>query len=457
MELVVVILAAGKGSRMHSDLPKVLHQLAGKPLLAHVMDAARSLNPQKIVTVYGHGGDQVQAYFNQYKTNAPLQWVLQEQQLGTGHAVAQTLPHISAHATVLILYGDVPLIASNTLQSLVAAVNEKTLALLTVETDQPQGYGRIIRDKNNQVCCVIEQKDATPEQQKIREINTGMVAVPGHWLKQWLPNLKANNAQGEYYLTDIIKKAVEDHLTIQVFHPQTLAEVEGVNDRKQLAALERCYQAAQAEKLLLAGVTLLDPQRFDLRGTVEIGKDTIIDVNIIIEGQVKIGSRVMIGANVILNNVVIGDDVVIKPFTHIENSIIEAECEVGPYARLRPGTHLSRHAKVGNFVEVKDSLVGEDSKINHLSYVGNAELGKNVNVGAGTITCNYDGANKHKTIMKDNAFIGSNASLVAPVIIGEGATVGAGSVISKNAPDGKLTLTRAKQETNNRWQRPRKQ
>ncbi len=453
MELVVVILAAGKGSRMYSDLPKVLHQLAGKPLLAHVMDAAHSLNPQKIMTVYGHGGEAVQAYFK----DRAIHWVFQKEQLGTGHAVAQTLPHISDQATVLILYGDVPLIESKTLQGLVAAVNQKTLALLTVETDQPQGYGRILRDQNKQVCCVIEQKDATPEQQKIREINTGMVAVSAHWLKRWLPTLKANNAQGEYYLTDIIKRAVEDHLTIQVLHPQTLAEVEGVNDRKQLACLERCYQRAQAEKFMLAGVTLLDPQRFDLRGTLKVGKDTVIDANVIIEGQVTLGSRVRIGAHVILNNVIMGDEVIIKPFTHIENAVIEARCEVGPYARLRPGTHLHHHAKVGNFVEVKDAIVGEDSKINHLSYIGNAELGKNVNVGAGTITCNYDGAYKHKTTMKDNAFIGSNSALVAPVVIGEGATIGAGSVIYENAPDGKLTITRAKQETNNRWQRPQKQ
>lgn len=451
MSLSVVILAAGKGSRMKSNLPKVLQPLAGRPLLRHVIQTARCLQPQQIVVVYGHGGEQVKAAFPE----SDLTWVEQAEQLGTGHAVQQAMPALENVRRVVVLYGDVPLTTTSTLNSLLEN-SQEAFGLLTVELDDPTGYGRIERDINNQVIRIVEQKEANQDQLAIREINTGIMAVPYQPLKSWLTQLSNNNAQGEYYLTDVLAMAVSENVPIRVSQPDNPIEVEGVNNKLQLANLERAYQQQQAKALMLAGVTLADPKRFDLRGSLKHGEDCSIDINVIIEGKVTLGNNVSIGANTVLRNVQIADDVTILENCVLEDAVVGAGSRIGPFARLRPGTKLVGNAHVGNFVEIKKSIVGLGSKVNHLSYVGDSEIGQSANIGAGVITCNYDGANKHKTIIGDNAFVGSNVALVAPIKVGDNATIGAGSTLSRSAPASGLTITRAKQMTLPDWQRPKK-
>ncbi len=450
MELHVVILAAGQGTRMKSDLPKVLHPLAGRPLLGHVIEAARKLDPAAIQVVYGHGGDRVRAALS----DAGVDWIEQAEQLGTGHAVAQALPAIPDAARVLVLYGDVPLIAPATLRRLVEAAGTDGLGLLTAELPDPAGYGRILRDGQGTVIGIVEHKDASPEQHAIREINTGFLAVGAERLRDWIARLDNRNAQGEYYLTDIIAMAATDHVPVRAVHPDALHEILGVNDRRQLAELERIHQRLQAEALLLAGVSLADPMRFDLRGTLEHGRDVRMDVNCILEGRVVLGDRVRIGPGCLLRNVEIADDVEILANCVIEDAVIGAGSRIGPFARIRPETRLDREVHIGNFVELKKSDIGAGSKVNHLSYIGDTSIGRGVNVGAGTITCNYDGANKHRTVIEDEAFIGSDTQLVAPVTVGRGATLGAGTTLTRDAPPGELTLSRSPQKTIKGWQRP---
>ena len=450
MSLAVVILAAGKGTRMKSALPKVLHSVAGKPMVQHVVDAASSLDPANIVIVYGHGGEQVKA-----TVTGELAWAEQAEQLGTGHAVAQAMPHVKEDM-VLVLYGDVPLIRPETLKDFVASVDDNTLALMTLTLNDPNGYGRIVRDGQNNVQRIVEQKDASEAELGIQEINTGILACSRRFLEESLPKLSSNNAQGEYYLTDLIAMASQSGLNVETLQPNEGWEVDGVNDRVQLARLERIYQQAQAETLMRDGVTLLDPSRLDIRGSVQIASDVIIDVNVILEGEVTIDEGVVIGPNCILRDANIGAGTVIEANTLIDGAIVGENCQLGPYARLRPGTELADKAKVGNFVETKKSYIGEGSKVNHLTYIGDSQIGKGVNVGAGTITCNYDGANKFQTVMKDGAFIGSNSSLVAPVTIGENATVGAGSTITKDVDDNGLAVARGQQRNVANWQRPKK-
>lgn len=447
--LDIVILAAGKGSRMKSDLPKVLHPIADKPLVEHVIHTAKSLTGLPMNCLIGHGAKQVQEALGDQHN-----YILQEQQLGTGHAVQQALPYFHDDAIVLILYGDVPLIERATLERLVASVNKNSLGLLTVHLDDPTGYGRIIRDKNNNVTAIVEQKDASKSQREITEVNTGIMAVNSVHLQQWLPLLSNDNVQGEYYLTDIIAMAQQQGVQIETEQPDHEWEVLGVNDRRQQAELERIYQRKQAEQLLINGVTLADPSRFDCRGELSVGNDVVIDINCIFKGNVTLGNGVIIGANCIIENSTIGDHSVIKDNSIIEDSIIKQDCMVGPFARLRPGTQLDNDAKVGNFVETKKAVVGKGSKINHLSYVGDAVLGQSVNIGAGTITCNYDGVNKHQTTIGNNVFVGSNSALVAPVTLEDGSTVGAGSTINKVVKKDTLSLTRAPQKTHKDWQRP---
>ncbi|MDC9594224.1 bifunctional UDP-N-acetylglucosamine diphosphorylase/glucosamine-1-phosphate N-acetyltransferase GlmU [Xenorhabdus sp. IM139775] len=444
-----VILAAGKGTRMYSALPKVLHLLAGKPMVQHVIDTAMELGTENVHLVYGHGGD----LMKQVLANQNLNWVLQAEQLGTGHAMQQAAPHFSDDEDILILYGDVPLIGKDTLARLMEAKPAGGIGLLTAILDNPTGYGRIIREQG-EVAGIIEQKDATEEQRKINEINTGILVANGGDLKRWLSKLENNNAQGEYYLTDVIALAHQEGRQIKAVHPSRLSEMEGVNNRQQLAALERIYQSEQAEKLLLAGVMLLDPARFDLRGTLEHGRDVVIDTNVVIKGHVTLGNNVQIGTGCILKNCVIGDGAVISPYTIIEESEIAAECTIGPFARLRPGSRLAEKAHVGNFVEMKKSSLGEGSKAGHLTYLGDAEIGNNVNIGAGTITCNYDGANKFKTIIGDDVFVGSDTQLVAPVTVAKGATIGAGTTVTKNIAENELVISRVKQTHIKNWQRP---
>ena len=451
MTLAVVILAAGKGTRMKSALPKVLHPLAGKPMLGHVVDAARALDAARITVVYGHGGEAVP----QAIAGDDLEWALQAEQLGTGHAVAQAMPNV-VEDVVLILYGDVPLISPDTLKAFVGCVDASTLALMTLQMDDPNGYGRIIRNSHGKVQRIVEQKDANDIEKAVTEINTGILACPRAFLAEVLPKLSSNNAQGEYYLTDVIALAVDAGLHVETRQPTHAWEVDGVNDRVQLARLERIFQRVQAERLMRAGVTLADPARLDVRGEVATGTDLFIDVNVVLEGKVTLGSNVRIGSNVVIRNSEIGDGTVIEANSHIDGAVIAGDCQVGPFARVRPGSNFARKAKVGNFVETKKAVVGEGSKINHLSYVGDAELGRDVNVGAGTITCNYDGVNKFQTVMKDGAFIGSNSSLVAPVVIGSNATVGAGSTISKDVPDETLAVARGLQKNIQGWARPTK-
>lgn len=454
MSLDVVILAAGQGTRMKSKLPKVLHSLAGKPMVGHVLDTARELQADQLYVVVGHGSEKLENYL---EGSQDVTIVQQEEQLGTGHAVAQAIPYIPSSSTVLVLYGDVPLISESTLSRLVDSCGGKNVALLTVELDNPGGYGRILRSSAGEVLAIVEQKDANLEQLKVKEVNTGIMAMPAEMLKKWLPALSSNNAQGEYYLTDIIEMAVSDGVSVIASQPASEPEVEGVNNRQQLAKLERIYQQAQTEFWMAMGVSFLDPARVDFRGAVELGQDVIVDINVIFEGTVSVGSSVSIGPNCVLKDCTIADGVTIKANTLIEDSQIADNCEIGPFARIRPGTVLSSGVKVGNFVETKKVIVGEGSKINHLSYVGDSELGKDVNIGAGTITCNYDGVNKHKTTIGDNAFIGSNNALVAPVSVAAGATTAAGSTITKAVPEDSLAVARGKQILLKDWKRPEKQ
>lgn len=433
-----VILAAGEGKRMRSHTSKMLHCLADKPLLLRVIETANKVNTSKdSIVIIGHQGEQIQKAL----THCSVTWVKQEKQLGTAHALLQALPHLADDDQVLVLYGDVPLISVETLQQLIAITPEDAIGMLVAHIFQPTGYGRIKRNAEGQVIGIIEEKDATQEERLITEINPGIYLFPVKFLKKWLPELKNNNAQQEYYLTDLIAHAAQENMSIKTLEPKMLEEIMGVNDRVQLAHLERFYQQKQAEHLMYLGVTLRDPARFDLRGEAQIGQDVVIDVNVILEGKIVIGNHCTIGANSILRNAIIGDHVEIKANSIIEGAEIASHCIIGPFARLRPGTKLAPHVHVGNFVELKNSVIDEKTKINHLSYIGDSEIGKRVNIGAGTITCNYDGVNKHKTIIGDDAFIGSDTQLVAPIIIGEGAVLGAGSTLVKDAPPRQLTLT----------------
>ena len=450
MELHVVILAAGKGSRMKSKRPKVLHPVAGKPMLQHVVDCAQKLEPKKIHVVIGHGADQVTASISANNIN----WVKQLEQLGTGHAVDQALPDIPSSATVLVLYGDVPLIEAQTLEVLLSESSEQSMAILTVVLDDPTGYGRIVRNAADEVVAIVEQKDANESQLAINEVNTGILAARAEHLKQWLPALSSDNAQGEYYLTDIVSMAVRQDIEVEAAHPINVEEVQGVNDRLQLCELECYVQSKTAEQLMLNGVSLYDPHRIDVRGDLITGSDITIDVNSVFEGEVEIEDDVIIGANCYIKNSKIGRGSVIHPNTVIEDSIVGTNSVVGPFARLRPGTVLAGDNKIGNFVETKKATVGQGSKINHLSYIGDAELGANVNVGAGTITCNYDGVNKSQTTLGDDVFVGSNTSLVAPVVVDKNATIGAGSVITGDVKNSQLAVARAKQRNIDGWSRP---
>lgn len=453
MELKAIILAAGKGTRMRSSLPKVLQPLAGRPLLQYVVDCAKRLQASRIFTVIGHQSHLVEDAM----AGQDIDFVLQGQQLGTGHAVQQVSPFIKDDDTVLVLYGDVPLTAKSTLDDLLSLVSDRhPLALLTLNLANPTGYGRILRDPHHQVTAIVEQKDATAQQLTVQEVNTGILATKGKQLKQWLARLQSNNAQGEFYLTDIIAMAVADGFAVQTTQPASEMEVLGVNDKLQLAALERQYQQSLANSLMQRGVTLLDPSRIDIRGEVTVGQDVEIDVNVIFEGQVQLGDHVKIGANCVLKNVVIADHSVIHPFSHLDGCQIGREVSIGPYARLRPGTELADKVRIGNFVETKQAKIAQGSKVNHLSYIGDTVMGEQCNIGAGTITCNYDGVNKHQTLIGDRVFVGSDTQLVAPVTVEDDATIGAGSTITKTVPAGQLTLSRAKQLTLAGWQKPTK-
>jgi bifunctional UDP-N-acetylglucosamine pyrophosphorylase/glucosamine-1-phosphate N-acetyltransferase len=445
MSIQVLILAAGQGKRMQAKLPKVLHHLGGKPLLQHVIDTAAAISPQSTpIVVYGHQGE----LLRQAMGDQVVKWVEQASQLGTAHALLQALPLIAEEDRVLILYGDVPLISAYTLNQLITSTPKDSLGMLTVILDKPKGYGRILRDAKKSVIGIVEEKDASETELKITEVNPGIYFVPGKYLKKWLPQLKNNNKQKEYYLTDIISFAVQDHVRIHTLMPDNNIEILGVNDKVQLSQLERHYQWEMAKKLMEEnGVTLLDPTRFDLRGEVHAGKEVIIDINVILAGKVIIGDNCYIGPNTILRDVTLGDHVHVKANSMIEEAEIRSHCHIGPFARIRPGTILDESVHIGNFVEIKKSTIGQESKINHLSYVGDSSVGKKVNIGAGVITCNYDGVHKYQTIIGDKAFIGSNSQLVAPVTIGEGAMIGAGSTIIKDAPAHHLTLARAQQVT----------
>jgi bifunctional UDP-N-acetylglucosamine pyrophosphorylase/glucosamine-1-phosphate N-acetyltransferase len=452
MTLSVVILAAGKGTRMRSSLPKVLHPIADRPMVSHVIDSARQLNAKNIYVVYGFGGDILKTQI----TGDDLTFVEQVDQLGTGHAVDMASPFVKDDEDVLVLYGDVPLTKVSTLERLLSVKSNDGMGLLTVHLADPNGYGRIVRDSSNTVVGIIEQKDANNEQLKINECNTGILLANGGDLKRWLANLSNDNAQGEYYLTDIIAACHGEGKTIATAHPDTEIEVEGANNRLQLAALERAFQLRKAEELMIAGATLRDPARIDIRGELSVGEEVVIDVNCIFEGKVSLANGVKTGANCILKNCSVGENSEIKPNSIIENAVIADLCSVGPFARIRPGTTMLTDSHVGNFVEMKKTTMGEGAKAGHLSYLGDSEIGSKVNIGAGTITCNYDGVNKSKTIIGDGAFIGSNSSLVAPVTIGKLATVGAGSVIAKNVEDEELAVARGKQRNIANWQRPSK-
>ncbi|ESP93486.1 MULTISPECIES: bifunctional UDP-N-acetylglucosamine diphosphorylase/glucosamine-1-phosphate N-acetyltransferase GlmU [Pseudoalteromonas] len=449
MALNTVILAAGKGTRMRSKLPKVLHSIAGKPMVQHVIDNATALGAKATNLVYGHGGEQLKARLSHNQVN----WVLQEEQLGTGHAVAVAKEYIGDDDTVLVLYGDVPLTKQSTLEKLLAVTPKAGLAVLTVTLDNPTGYGRMVRE-NGKLVGIVEQKDASQEQLKIQEINTGIMAANGGLLKKWLGQLSNNNAQGEYYLTDIVAMAHHEGVEINSAQPDDEMEVEGANNRVQLAALERAYQARQAIELMINGASLADPARIDVRGEVTTGEDVEIDVNVIFEGKVVIGNEVRIGPNCVLKDCTIGDGVEIKANSVVEEAQVKANCTLGPFARLRPGAVMEENAHVGNFVEMKKSRLGSGSKANHFTYLGDTQVGEKVNIGAGTITCNYDGVNKSQTIIGDGAFIGSNSSLVAPVTIGAQATVAAGSVITTKVQDEQLAVARSKQRNISGWQRP---
>ncbi|MBL4630097.1 MAG: bifunctional UDP-N-acetylglucosamine diphosphorylase/glucosamine-1-phosphate N-acetyltransferase GlmU [Paraglaciecola sp.] len=451
MTFSVIILAAGKGTRMKSSLPKVLHPIGGKPMVQHIINTVKKLGASNIHLVYCHARQQLQ---NKLSHN-DLSWCLQHEQLGTGHAVQQAVPHIVDNEDVLILVGDAPLIEESTLQQLISVKKDSDLALLTVELEDPTGMGRIIR-QGQQVTAIVEHKDASEQQRAIKETNTGMMIMGGKDLKRWLSALNNNNVQGEFYLTDVIEMAAKEGKSIHAAQPSCAIEVEGINNRVQLASIERAYQAKQAKALMLQGVSLLDPSRFDLRGELEVGQDITIDVNVIIEGKVKIGSNTSIGANCILIDCDIADNAIVHANSIIEQASVGENCSVGPFARLRPGSVMLEKSRVGNFVEMKKTILGKGSKASHLSYLGDAEIGEGANIGAGTITCNYDGVNKFKTVIGDGAFIGSNSSLVAPAIIGVNATVGAGSVITKEVGDNELAIARAKQRNLSSWQRPEK-
>lgn len=447
--LNIVILAAGKGKRMHSDKPKVLHALAGRPLLQHVLETATQLAPGKnTCVVYGHGGEAVPQAMVHFGTS----FALQEPQLGTGHAVQQALPHLQNDGLLLVLYGDVPLIQLATLKKMLN--RPQALTLLTLSVDDPAGYGRIVRDAAHNVTSIVEEKDATSAQRAIREINTGIMAVPTRLLREWLGQLKNNNAQQEYYLTDIVALAVAQGVAIHTEQPAYAWEVSGINSKTQLAELERTWQRYQAQQLLEQGVSLADPERLDIRGRLSCGRDVVIDAGCIFEGEVSLGSNVTVGAYSIIKNSRIGAGSDIAPYSHIDHSEVGANCHIGPYARLRPGSKLHDEVHVGNFVEIKNSEIAAQSKANHLSYIGDSDVGARVNIGAGTITCNYDGANKHRTVIEDDVFIGSDTQLIAPVTVGRGATIGAGSTITLDVPKNELTLSRAKQITVEGWQRP---
>lgn len=453
MNIAIVILAAGQGKRMKSDLPKVLQPLAGKPLLQHVIDTAATLDPKSLHVVYGHGGDRVREAL----AAAPVtSWILQAEQLGTGHAVQQAVPSLQDDEIALVLYGDVPLVRSETLRSLLALAGPESMGLLTVMLEDPTGYGRVLRDTTGRVLGIVEQKDATAEQRNIREGNTGVMAVPVKHLRSWLGRLRNANAQGEYYLTDIIAMAVADGVKVTPLLASSVAEVLGVNDKLQLAELEAENRKSRARDLMLAGVTLVDPARIDVRGTLVTGRDVFIDVNAVFEGKVTLGDRVHVGPNCVLRDCDIAADVRINPNCVIEEASVGAGSIIGPFARLRPGAKLSDAVHIGNFVEVKNSSMDSGAKANHLAYVGDATVGARVNIGAGTIIANYDGANKHQTVIGADAHTGSNSVLVAPITIGEGATVGAGSTVTKTVPAGKLTVARAKQITLEGWKRPQK-
>ncbi len=452
MPLDIIILAAGQGTRMNSALPKVLHPIAGKPMLQHVIDAAHAFDDAKLHVVIGHGAERVQQTIKD-----SVHWVIQEQQLGTGHAVLQALPHLRRDATALVLYGDVPLVNPSVLKQMVLSVDQRNMALLTVELDNPAGYGRIIRDKQGHVASIVEQKDASEEQLRIREVNTGIMAAPVEKLVDWLPSLKNNNAQQEFYLTDIIAMANQDGVRINTHAALSEAEVLGVNDRHQQARLERIYQDKQARALMAQGVTLMDPHRFDCRGQIQAGRDVVIDVNVVFHGLVELGSNVVIEPNCVIGNAKIGNGARIKANTIIEDAVIGDHVDVGPFARLRPGTVLGNGARIGNFVETKNAAFGEGSKANHLAYIGDAIVGEDCNIGAGTITCNYDGANKYKTVMGDGVFVGSNSTLVAPLTIESGGFVGAGSTVTKTVPADTLAIARGQQRNIAGWQRPKKQ
>lgn len=451
MPLEIVILAAGQGTRMRSSLPKILHKIGNKSLLEHVYALANRLRPDKITVIYGHGGETVLKSLEHLEVT----WVEQREQLGTGHAVMQVADAIGEESTVLILYGDVPLLNDATVKKLLPLAGEDQIGLLTVNLGDPYGYGRIVRDPQGRVLRIVEEKDASAEERETREVNTGILAINGRHLKKWLGRLENNNAQREYYLTDVIAMAVADDVRVETVQPSDPNEVLGVNNRAQLAHLERVFQSGLAEELMRTGVSLRDPSRFDVRGQIDaVGRDVEIDVNVVLEGRIKLGDNVRIGANCVIRDCEIGNNVEILPNCVIEDAVIGEGSRIGPFARIRPETRIDDHVHVGNFVEVKKSAISSGSKVNHLSYIGDTIIGRDVNVGAGTITCNYDGANKHQTVIEDGAFIGSDTQLVAPVRVGKNATIGAGATITKDAPENALTLSRAKQITVEGWQRP---
>ena len=452
MKIESIIMAAGKGTRMHSSFPKVLHKLAGQPILEYVINAARQIKSSHTYIVYGYGGQQVKDRFSKHA----ISWIHQSEQKGTGHAVAQALPEVNDESIVLVLNGDVPLIRPSTLSALTEIADKGRLALLTISLADPGALGRIIRSCDKSISGIKEFKDANADEVKINEVYTGVMAVKGKLLRQWLSRIDNNNAQQEYYLTDVVKLAVEDGVGIEAILAETELETLGVNSKNELGQLERMYQHKQASELMQQGLTLMDPSRFDLRGSLNFGKDCQLDINVIIEGDCQLGDNVKIGANCVLKNVQIGDNSIIEPFSLVEDSIIANNCLVGPYARLRPGSELKQGSKIGNFVEVKNSVIGENSKANHLSYVGDSQVGRNVNMGAGMITCNYDGANKHKTIIGDNVHVGSDCQLVAPVTINADATIGAGTTVYKDAPGGQLSVNKKEQIVLTGWQRPKK-
>ncbi|MDG6895558.1 bifunctional UDP-N-acetylglucosamine diphosphorylase/glucosamine-1-phosphate N-acetyltransferase GlmU [Volucribacter amazonae] len=449
--LSVVILAAGKGTRMYSDLPKVLHKIAGKAMVQHVIDTAKKLHAQNIHLIYGHGGELMQTHLQ----DQPVNWVYQAEQLGTGHAMQQAAPFFQDNENILMLYGDTPLISQHTLTQLIEAKPEKGIALLTVNLADPTGYGRILRHNGN-VIGIVEQKDANDEQRQIQEVNTGVMVSDGASFKKWLAKLENNNAQGEYYMTDVIALAYQEGCPIVTVQAEDILEVEGANNRLQLAKLERYYQRKQAQHLLLAGVMLQDPERFDLRGELSHGKDVEIDVNVVLEGKVWLGNQVKIGVGCVLKDCEIADGVEIKPYSVIEQAKIDHHAIIGPFSRLRPGSELGAETHVGNFVEIKKSSIAQGSKVNHLAYIGDSEIGRQCNIGAGVITCNYDGANKFKTIIGDDVFVGSDSQLIAPVEVESGATIGAGSTITKDIHQNELVITRVPQLHIQNWQRPRK-